>query len=88
MAYYFLFRTPPAPTGTIIERNVFIENNGYDEELGIIEDTELLLRIVGDPRKVIIENRNHYLFCQFIGGYHYIGEENTTKRESKVEFPH
>lgn len=80
LAYYFLLGHPPAPTGTIIERNVFVENNGYDEELGIIEDTELLLRIVGDPRKVSIENRNHYLFCQFIGGYHYIGEENTTKR--------
>jgi len=79
-AYYFLMGHPPAPTGTIIERNVFIENNGYDEELGIIEDTELLLRIVGDPRKKNVEEINHYSFIHYVGGYHYIGQENTTNR--------
>ena len=79
-AYYWLMGHPPAPTGTIIKRNVFEEANGYDEELGIIEDTELLLRIVGDPRKVNEENRNHYNFVSYVGGYHYIGEENTTNR--------
>jgi len=79
-AYYWLLGHPPAPTGTIIKRNVFEEANGYDEELGIIEDTDLLLRIVGDPRNVNEENRNHYHFVSYVGGYHYIGEENTTKR--------
>ncbi len=79
-AYYWLMGHPPAPTGTIIKRNVFEAANGYDEELGIIEDTDLLLRIVGDPRSVAEEKRNHYNFISYIGGYHYIGEENTTKR--------
>ena len=32
-AYYWLMGHPPAPTGTIIKRNVFEEANGYDEEL-------------------------------------------------------
>lgn len=77
-SYYWLLGHPPAPTGTIIKRNVFEEANGYDEELGIIEDTDLLLRIVGDPRKV--KDRKHYKFIPYVGGYHYIGEENTTKR--------
>ena len=79
-AYYWLMGHPPAPTGTIIKRNVFEDANGYDEELGIIEDTDLLLRIVGDPRNVAEDKRNHYNFISYIGGYHYIGEENTTKR--------
>ena len=79
-AYYWLLGHPPAPTGTIIKRNVFEEANGYDEELGIIEDTDLLLRIVGDPRSIAEDKRKHYNFIPYIGGYHYIGEENTTKR--------
>ena len=77
-AYYWLLGHPPAPTGSIIKRNVFEEANGYDEELGIIEDTELLLRIVGDPRKG--ESKNYYRFVSYVGGFHYIGEENTTNR--------
>jgi|APSaa5957512535_1039671.scaffolds.fasta_scaffold36573_2 glycosyltransferase involved in cell wall biosynthesis len=79
-AYYWLLGHPPAPTGTIIKRNVFEEANGYDEELGIIEDTDLLLRIVGDPRNIAEDKRKHYHFISYVGGYHYIGEENTTKR--------
>jgi len=77
-AYYWLLGHPPAPTGTIIKRNVFEEANGYDEELGIIEDTDLLLRIVGDPRNIAEDKRKHYHFISYVGGYHYIGEENTT----------
>ena len=74
-AYYWFFGHPPAPTGTIIDRDAFLAVGGYDTSLGMGEDTELLLRIVGDPRKV--SERNHYLHLPLICGFHYIGEENT-----------
>ena len=45
--------------------------------MAMCEDTELLLRIVGDPRKVPVEERRHYRVLDFIVGYHYVGEEST-----------
>ena len=77
LAYYYFFGHPPAPTGTIIQREAFEAVGGYDVTLGMGEDTELLLRIVGDPRKVPVENRRHYSHLPLIGGFHYVGEENT-----------
>ena len=41
------------------------------------EDTELLMRIIGDPRKVPVEERRHYRVLEMIVGFHYVGEENT-----------
>lgn len=79
-AYFYLLGHPPAPTATIVERKAFESVGGYDEELGIVEDTELLLRIVGDPRTTPVSERRHYRFIQAIVAFHYIGEENTTKR--------
>ena len=76
-AYYFFFGHPPAPTGTIIRREAFEAVGGYDETMAMCEDTELLLRIVGDPRKIPVEERRHYRVLDFIVGYHYVGEENT-----------
>ena len=74
-AYYWFFGHPPAPTGTIIDREAFLAVGGYDTGLGMGEDTELLMRIVGDPRKT--SERNHYSHLPLICGFHYIGEENT-----------
>ena len=76
-AYYYFFGHPPAPTGTIIRREAFEAVGGYDETMAMCEDTELLLRIVGDPRKVPVEERRHYRVLDFIVGYHYVGEEST-----------
>ena len=76
-AYYFFFGHPPAPTGTIIRREAFEAVGGYDETMGMGEDTELLMRIVGDPRKIPVEDRRHYSLLDYIVGFHYIGEENT-----------
>ena len=47
------------------------------ETMGMGEDTELLLRIAGDPRKVPVAERRHYQSLPLIGGFHYVGEENT-----------
>ena len=74
-SYYWFLGHPPAPTGTIIDREAFLAVGGYDTTLGMGEDTELLMRIVGDPRKN--ENINQYLHLPLICGFHYIGEENT-----------
>ena len=41
------------------------------------EDTELLMRIVGDPRKIPVDERRHYRVLELIVGFHYVGEENT-----------
>ena len=76
-AYYFFFGHPPAPTGTIIQREAFEAVGGYNITMGMGEDTELLLRIVGDPRKIPVEERKHYSLLDMIVGFHYIGEENT-----------
>ena len=76
-AYYYLFGHPPAPTGTIIRRDAFESVGGYDERMAMAEDTELLLRIIGDPRTTPIEERRHYRVLNMIVGFHYIGEENT-----------
>ena len=76
-AYYYFFGHPPAPTGTIIRREAFESVGGYDERMAMAEDTELLLRIVGDPRIVPIEERRHYRVLEMIVGFHYVGEENT-----------
>jgi len=76
-AYYFFFGHPPAPTGTIIQREAFESVGGYDETMGMGEDTELLLRIVGDPRKTSVGQRRHYRLLDMIVGFHYAGEENT-----------
>lgn len=51
--------------------------DGYDERLAMAEDTELLMRIVGDPRKIPVEERRHYRVLELIVGFHYVGEENT-----------
>lgn len=82
-AYFYLLGHPPAPSATMIERKAFESVGGYNETLGIIEDTELLLRIVGDPRKVPILERRHYEFIPAITAYHWIGSENTTSRGSQ-----
>jgi len=76
-AYYWFFGHPPTPTGTIIRREAFESVGGYDETMGMAEDTELILRIVGDPRKVPVAERRHYKPLPLIGGFHYVGEENT-----------
>jgi len=76
-AYYYFFGHPPAPTGTIIRREAFESVGGYDERMAMAEDTELLLRIVGDPRNTPLEERRHYRVLEMIVGFHYIGEENT-----------
>ena len=76
-AYYWFFGHPPTPTGTIMRREAFEAVGGYDTTMGMGEDTELLLRIVGDPRKVPVEERRHYEPQPLIGGFHYVGEENT-----------
>ena len=41
------------------------------------EDTELLMRILGDPRQIPVGERRHYRVLELIVGFHYIGEENT-----------
>lgn len=82
-AYFYLLGHPPAPSATMIERKAYESVGGYHEGLGIIEDTELLLRIVGDPRKVPIPQRRHYEFIPAITAYHWIGSENTTNRGSQ-----
>ena len=82
-AYYWLFGHPPAPTGTIVRREAYEAVGGYDESLSIGEDTEMLMRIVGDPRKIAEENRRYYEILPLIGGFHYIGLENTTNRGSQ-----
>ena len=76
-AYYYLFGHPPAPTGTIIRREAFEAEGGYDERMAMAEDTELLMRIAGDPRKLPVEERRHYRVLELIVGFHYVGEENT-----------
>jgi len=76
-AYYYLFGHPPAPTGTSIRREAYESVGGYDERLAMGEDTELLMRIIGDPRKVPVEERRHYRVLEMIVGFHYVGEENT-----------
>ncbi len=76
-AYYYFFGHPPAPTGTIIRREAFESVGGYDERLAMAEDTELLLRIVGDPRIIPLEERRRYRVLDMIVGFHYVGEENT-----------
>lgn len=76
-AYYYLFGHPPAPTGTIIRREAFEAVGGYDERMAMAEDTELLMRITGDPRKLPVEERRHYRVLDLIVGFHYVGEENT-----------
>ena len=45
--------------------------------MGMAEDTELILRIVGDPRQVPVADRRHYESLPLIGGFHYVGDENT-----------
>ena len=76
-AYYYHFGHPPAPTGTIIEREAYESVGGYDERMAMGEDTELLMRILGDPRTTPIEERRHYQVLDMIVGFHYVGEENT-----------
>lgn len=76
-AYYWFFGHPPTPTGTIIQREAFEAVGGYDESMGMAEDTELILRIVGDPRSIPTSQRRQYIPLPLIGGFHYIGEENT-----------
>ncbi|MCP4123692.1 MAG: glycosyltransferase [Bacteroidetes bacterium] len=76
-AYYWFFGHPPTPTGTIIQREAFESVGGYDESMGMAEDTELILRIVGDPRSIPASQRRQYIPLPLIGGFHYIGEENT-----------
>jgi glycosyltransferase involved in cell wall biosynthesis len=76
-AYYWFFGHPPTPTGTIIQREAFEAVGGYDESMGMAEDTELILRIVGDPRSIPPSQRRQYIPIPLIGGFHYIGEENT-----------
>ena len=77
LAYYWFFGHPPTPTGTIIRREAFESVEGYDETMGMAEDTELILRIVGDPRQVPVADRRHYESLPLIGGFHYVGDENT-----------
>ena len=76
-AYYWFYGHPPAPTGTVIDREAFLAVGGYDTGLGMGEDTELLMRIVGDPRKTKPADRHHYSCLPLIGGFHYVGEDNT-----------
>ena len=76
-SYYYLFGHPPAPTGTIIRRDAFEAVGGYDERMAMAEDTELLMRITGDPRTTSLDNRRHYRVLDMIIGFHYVGEENT-----------
>ena len=76
-AYYWFFGHPPTPTGTIMRREAFESVGGYDSSFGMGEDTELLLRIVGDPRTVPAGERLHYEPLPLIGGFHYVGEDNT-----------
>ena len=76
-SYYYLFGHPPAPTGTIIRRDAFEAVGGYDERMAMAEDTELLMRITGDPRTTSLDNRRHYRVLDMIVGFHYVGEENT-----------
>jgi len=76
-AYYWFFGHPPTPTGTTMRREAYESVGGYDTSMGMGEDTELLLRIAGDPRKVPVAERRHYQSLPLIGGFHYVGEENT-----------
>ena len=77
LAYYWFFGHPPTPTGTIMRREAFESVEGYDETMGMAEDTELILRIVGDPRTIPVAERRYYKPLPLIGGFHYVGEENT-----------
>ena len=45
--------------------------------MAMAEDTELLMRITGDPRTTSLDNRRHYRVLDMIVGFHYVGEENT-----------
>ena len=59
-AYYHFFGHPPAPTTTIVEREAFLSVGGFSMELSILEDTDCWMRMVGDPRKIPIENRGWF----------------------------
>jgi len=76
--HYFLRGNPVIPSNAVKLRSRFEKVGGYDETLQIGEDTDLYLRLTGDPSKLGYENA--YLGCQVdaVSGYHGCGPWQTT----------
>ena len=77
-AYYHFFGHPPVPSNTIVRRDAFLE---FNQDLSIIEDTECWMRMF------ITSTNDESLYFEpvpLIGGYHYIGKEQTTNRGNQT----
>ena len=77
-AYYHFFGHPPVPSNTIVRRDAFL---GFNQELSIIEDTECWMRMFVESTK---ENPLYFEPVPLIGGFHYIGKEQTTNRGNQT----
>ena len=79
-AYYHFFGHPPVPSCTIVRRDAFLD---FNQELSILEDTECWMRIVKESS---LDNPIYFEPVPLIGGFHYIGPEQTTNRGSQTSF--
>lgn len=77
--HYFLRGSAVIPSNTVVIRNRFEEVGGYDETLQIGEDTDLYLRMTGDPGVIGYENTYWGYQIDAVSGYHGCGEWQTTQ---------
>jgi|TARA_R110000851_G_scaffold227_4_gene774 glycosyltransferase involved in cell wall biosynthesis len=75
--YFFLRGHAVIPSNSVFLRSRFEAVNGYDETLQISEDTDLYLRMLGNP----LEETKTFRGCQFdaVSGYHGCGPWQTTQ---------
>ena len=82
--HYFIRGNPVIPSNTVVLRNRFEEVGGYDESLQIGEDTDLYLRMTGDPAIVGYDNTYWGYQIDAISGYHGCGPWQTTSMGSQT----
>ena len=76
--HYFIRGNPVIPSNTVVLRNRFEEVGGYDERLQIGEDTDLYLRMTGDPSVIGYENAYWGYQIDAVSGFHGCGPWQTT----------
>ena len=82
--YFFLRGNPVIPSNTVVLRSRFEQVGGYNEQLQIGEDTDLYLRLVGNPLEVGYQHTYQGRQVDAVSGYHGCGPWQTTSYGSQT----
>lgn len=86
--HYFIRRHPIIPSNAVVLRSRFEEIGGYDERWQIGEDTDLYLRLTGDPAVVGYDNNYWGHQIDAVSGYHGTGSWQTTLGGTQTSVSH